>query len=106
MVSMSEKAEAALKDYFKDKEITPIRIFLQSGGCAGTSLAMVLDEAKDNDDVVKVNGFTLVVDKNLHSMAKGISLDFIDEGGRTGFMLSSEESLGGGGGSCGSCSCC
>jgi len=32
MITVSEKAEEVLKDYFKDKEITPIRVFLQSGG--------------------------------------------------------------------------
>ena len=32
MVHISEKAESILKDYFKGKEIDPIRIFLQSGG--------------------------------------------------------------------------
>lgn len=32
MVQISEKAEQVLKEYFEGKEITPIRIFLQSGG--------------------------------------------------------------------------
>ncbi len=32
MISVTEKAEDVLKDYFKEKEITPIRIFLQTGG--------------------------------------------------------------------------
>jgi len=32
MVHISEKAETVLKDYFKGKEITPIRVFLQTGG--------------------------------------------------------------------------
>ena len=32
MIHLSEKAEDVLKEYFKDKEITPIRIFLQTGG--------------------------------------------------------------------------
>lgn len=32
MVHVSEKAEEILKDYFKGKDITPIRIFLQTGG--------------------------------------------------------------------------
>lgn len=32
MVEISEKAEEVLRDYFKEKEITPIRIFLQTGG--------------------------------------------------------------------------
>ncbi len=32
MVHISESAEKVLNDYFKGKEITPIRIFLQTGG--------------------------------------------------------------------------
>jgi hypothetical protein len=32
MIHVSEKAEVVLKDYFKEKEITPIRVFLQTGG--------------------------------------------------------------------------
>jgi len=32
MVHISESAEKVLKDYFKDKELSPIRIFLQTGG--------------------------------------------------------------------------
>ncbi len=32
MIHISEKAEGVLKDYFKEKEITPIRVFLQTGG--------------------------------------------------------------------------
>jgi len=32
MIHISEKAETVLKDFFKDKEIVPIRVFLQTGG--------------------------------------------------------------------------
>jgi hypothetical protein len=32
MVTISDKAEKVLLEYFKGKEISPIRIFLQSGG--------------------------------------------------------------------------
>lgn len=32
MIHISEKAEDVLKDYFKEKQVSPIRIFLQSGG--------------------------------------------------------------------------
>jgi hypothetical protein len=32
MVHVSEAAEKVLLEYFKDKEIAPIRIFLQAGG--------------------------------------------------------------------------
>ena len=32
MVHISEKAEQVLAEYFKDRDVSPIRIFLQSGG--------------------------------------------------------------------------
>jgi len=32
MVHISEHADKVLKEYFKDKEISPIRILVQSGG--------------------------------------------------------------------------
>jgi Fe-S cluster assembly iron-binding protein IscA len=32
MVEVTEEAAKQIKDYFKDKEVTPIRIFLNSGG--------------------------------------------------------------------------
>jgi len=32
MVHISHKAETVLLEYFKEKEISPIRIFLETGG--------------------------------------------------------------------------
>ncbi len=32
MIQLSGKAEEVLKDYFKGKELRPIRVFLQTGG--------------------------------------------------------------------------
>ena len=68
---------------------------------------MVLDEPKETDDVFKVNGFTVVVDKNLHERTSDIKVDYVDYGMQSGFSISSKEPiLGGGGGGCGtSCSC-
>lgn len=68
---------------------------------------MVLDEPKEKDQVFKVNGFTMLVDDNLMKMTKDITVDFVDSGMRSGFTVTSEVPIGGGGGgSCGSgCSC-
>jgi iron-sulfur cluster assembly protein len=66
---------------------------------------MVLDEPKDKDQVFKINGFTMLVDDNLMKMTKDITVDFVDSGMRSGFTVTSEVPIGGGGG-CGSgCSC-
>lgn len=103
MVSISSKAEDVLKEYFKGKEVSPIRIFLQSGGCCGgPSLAMVLDQQKDKDQVFKINGFTMLVDDDLMNMAKDIKVDFVDSDMQSGFTISTEVPISGGGGSCGS----
>ncbi|MGC8494449.1 MAG: IscA/HesB family protein [Syntrophobacteraceae bacterium] len=105
MINLSQKAEEVLKDYFKDKEITPIRIFLQTGGCSGQSLAMALDEPKATDDVCEINGFTMLIDKELHGTTKDITVDYVTGSMGSGFQLASEIPVGGGGGCCGSCSC-
>ena len=68
---------------------------------------MVLDEPKTTDDVFKINGFTMLVDKDLHEKTKDITVDYVSYGMGSGFRVASEIPVGGGGGGgCGSsCSC-
>jgi len=66
---------------------------------------MALDEPRDEDQVVKDNGFTYLVDKELYDKAKPICVDFVDSGFGGGFSISSNLSLGGGSGCGSSCAC-
>ncbi|MBW1759820.1 MAG: IscA/HesB family protein [Deltaproteobacteria bacterium] len=104
MLEVTDMAQKKIADYFKDKELEPVRILLQDGGCGGPSLNMGLDEAKDTDNVYDLGGIQYLVDKNLMGKAKFIKVDF----GEMGFKLTSRTPLGGGGcsgcGSSGSCS--
>ena len=105
MFAVTEKATEMIQDFFKDKEDDPIiRIFLSQGGWAGPSLAMALDEPKDDDEIVKDNGITYLVNKDLYEKAKPINVDFVESAMGSGFSISSGLNMGGGG--CGtSCSC-
>ena len=105
MFEVTEKAHEMIQKFFEGKdEINPIRIFLSQGGWSGPSLGMALDEPKDDDEVVKDNGFTFLINKELYDQAKPINVDFIDSGMGQGFSISSNLQLGGGG--CGSsCAC-
>ena len=68
-------------------------------------MALALDESKETDNVFEINGLTYVVDKSLEEQAKGIKVDYVDQWGRSGFMVTSDVSLSGGA-TCGSsCSC-
>ncbi len=69
---------------------------------------MVLDEPKQSDDVYKINGFTMLVDKDLHAKTKDITVDYVSYGMGSGFRVASQMPVGGkgGGGGCSpSCSC-
>ena len=63
MLEVTKSATDKIAEYLQDREIKPIRIFLNSGGCGGPSIAMTLDERKDTDDVFDIDGFQFVVDK-------------------------------------------
>jgi Fe-S cluster assembly iron-binding protein IscA len=66
---------------------------------------MALDEPKDTDDVFKVNGFTMLVDKDLHQKTDDITVDYRFMGMGVGFTVDSKVPVGGGGGCSSSCSC-
>ncbi len=106
MFEITEKANEMIKEFFEDKEGTPyIRIFLSEGGWSGPALGMALDEPKDSDEVMKDNGITYLVDKELFGKVKPINVDFIDTPRGSGFSISSSLKTDGGG--CGSsCSSC
>lgn len=51
---------------------------------------MVLDEPKDTDDVYTLNGFTMLIDKELHEKTKDVTIDYVSYGMGSGFRVSSE----------------
>jgi Fe-S cluster assembly iron-binding protein IscA len=85
MINVTKPAQEQVRMYFEGKEITPIRIFLNSAGCGGPSLAMALDEKKDTDAVFTFDEVEYIMDKNLLEKAGPVDIDFAG----TGFRLES-----------------
>ncbi len=100
MVEVTEEAAKQIQEYFKDKEVTPIRIFLNAGGWGGPSLAMALDEPKDNDQVFDVNGFQFIMEKEFYETAQPVKVDFLGYG----FKIDSNIEFEATNSACGSCS--
>ena len=105
MFEVSDKAGEMMTQYFQDKDEDPyVRIILNEGGWAGPALGMVLDEPRDDDEIVKKNGNTFMISKELLEKVQPISVDYIDSEMGSGYTISSSLSSDGGG--CGgSCSC-
>ena len=105
MIHITGKAEAVLRDSFKEKGVAQIRIFLQTSGSLGSSLAIVEDEPKESDDVITVSGFTMLIDKELHKKTKDVTIRYTTFGAVPGFKIDSEvpvgDRSGGGSASCG-----
>ena len=64
---------------------------------------MALDEPQEDDEIIKDNGMTYLINKELFEKVKPISIDFIESAMDSGFSISSSMQAGGACGS--SCSC-
>ena len=100
MLEITKSATDKIAEYFIDKEVKPIRIFLHSGGCAPSSLALDIDEIKDTDTVFEIDGFQFIIDEDLFVETQPISIDYNT---RSGFQFDSslvfEDA-------CSACECC
>ncbi len=107
MLEVTKLAVENVKDYMRQEKIdSAIRVTLMSGGYAGPSLGLGVDEARDNDHSFDHDGVSFVVDKGLAKTCGSIKVDFIDKQDdgccNGGFAVTSEKPLSGEG--CG-CSC-
>ena len=101
MFTVTQAAQNQIAEFFKGKEIKPVRIFLMQS-CAGSQIGMTVDEKRDADMVFKVGGFEYLVEKNFLKKAQPIEVDFLG----TGFQVTSSIELGGGCSGCGSTGTC
>jgi Fe-S cluster assembly iron-binding protein IscA len=51
---------------------------------------MALDEPQENDEAIKDNGITYLIDKELLDQAKPINVDFVESAFGSGFSISSQ----------------
>ncbi len=63
-------------------------------------MALALDEPRDNDEIIKINGFQFLVEKDLLEKAKPITIDFLI----TGYKIDCGIDFGPAMGGCSSCS--
>lgn len=111
MVEVTQTALKQLKEYFADKEVAPIRVYLGGGCCSGPRLSLALDESRDGDDSFESEGFTFLIQKDLHEQTGNIRIDMtgygfsVDSENAVATEGSCNSSCGGGGCGSGGCGC-
>ena len=96
MIHVTKTAQEQIKNYFNNKKIQPVRIFV-TGGCGGSQLAMAMDETKETDSIFTYDGVDYIMETSLLEQAKPVEIDFSG----VGFKLNSNLELGNYCSSCG-----
>lgn len=89
IITISDIAYDEFLDFLKENgvENNILRIDLAGMGCSGPVFNLIIDEEKPNDEVVKVNDVTFLIDKSLVSQFGGFVLECSEENDLAGFSL-------------------
>jgi iron-sulfur cluster assembly accessory protein len=69
---------------YRDKGL---RVFVETGGCAGMQYGIQFDEAKDGDQRVKEDGVEVLIDAQSAPILDGSTIDFVDGLTDAGFKI-------------------
>ena len=75
MIKVTPRALLLLNNFFKGRDIKPVRIFVKLGGCGIRSFGIAVEKPKKNDAVISVDGFTFIIEKGLWDRVKPIKVD-------------------------------
>jgi Fe-S cluster assembly iron-binding protein IscA len=109
-LEVTKEAQDQVRDLIKSQKAgTAVRVYLQSGGgggcgcgsggggcgCGGggggggPSFGMAFDKPRNGDQVVQIDGFSIVVDDLSAEMLNGARIDFVQDLNATGFKITS-----------------
>ncbi len=131
-IEVSTEAQEQVRQLIRaQKPGTAVRVFLQAGGggggcgcgsgggagggccgggeASGPSFGMAFDKVRNGDEVVKVDGFSVVADAMTSEMLIGAKIDFVQDLNESGFRIIPKggpgPTMGSGGGGCGGGGC-
>ena len=124
-VELTQEAITQVRELIQHQAAgTAVRLFVQSGGgggcgdgcgcgaaSAGPSYGLAFDRARPGDEVIKVDGFSVLVDSLSAPSVDGARVDFVRSLDRSGFRVIPAQTPetpaeSGGGCGCGSGGCC
>lgn len=92
MVTLEPGAVQAIRAFLDEKGLErPLRIHLQSSGCCDPSLALSLGDIGPTDIVQEEGGLTFVISPEIVDLVGQVTIAYVDESGRRGFVLTSSK---------------
>ncbi len=91
MITATPEAIEAIRVFLEKNNLQkPVRIHLQSTGCCDASLGLMADDAHENDLVQDIQGITFVISPEVLEMTGNITIDYVSQQHKTGFVLTSK----------------
>lgn len=75
MIEVTEMATKLMREYFKGKPKSPVRIYVNLGGCGIRTFGVALEDPKKNDEIFKIDGFTYIINRKLLEKVKPVRID-------------------------------
>jgi Fe-S cluster assembly iron-binding protein IscA len=92
MVKLETGASQAIKAFFAEKGFEgPLRIHLQSSGCCDPSLSLSVDQIQESDLIREVDGLTFIINPETRELVGEVTISYMDEIGRRGFVITSSK---------------
>jgi len=94
MIIVTPQTIDAIRAFLPEKDFQkPIRIHLYSTGCCDASLGLIADAARANDLIQEIQGITFVISPEVSKLTGDITITYVAEKYRTGFVLTSERPI-------------
>ena len=90
LVVVTDRAQSEIREIFAREGAAPdagLRLGVIGGGCSGLSYEMEFDTPRPTDNVIRFEGFTMLLDPKSSIYLKGITLDFQDGLKGKGFVF-------------------
>lgn len=88
MLVVTDKAFNQIKQVQQEEnDFSPLRVFVQGGGCSGFSYGFTFDNQQDDDFIIEKEGTKVLVDALSMSYLDGAEIDFKREIGSAQFII-------------------
>lgn len=88
MLQVTDKAFNQIKQVqIEENDFSPLRVFVQGGGCSGFSYGFTFDNQQDDDFVLEKEGTKVLVDALSMSYLDGAEIDYKKEIGSAQFII-------------------
>jgi Fe-S cluster assembly iron-binding protein IscA len=92
MIQLEPGAGRAIKTFLAEQGCQgPIRIDLNSTGCCDVSLGLSVDQMRASDLIEEVDGLQFVMSPETYQLVGEVTISFVDEKAKRGFVLSSRK---------------